>query len=153
MKIKVLKVEFSRDLILKPIADRWYEIQGAFSVDITTDIGVKRVNVDDGFVTDGRSGSAWIDAMGIAPNLGSQKELKAFICHDLLFYDIGFDFSEANEILYAMLRDAGYGWFRARLIHTAVDMVGEDHFGTPLPTDREYPNLSKIHVRHFDRLK
>lgn len=149
--MKITKVEFSREITLKPIADRWYEIQGAFSVDITTDCGVKRINVDDGFMTDGRSGSAWIDALGIAPNLGSQEELKAFICHDLLFYDIGFEFTEANELLYSMLRKAGYGWFRARLIFTAVDFFGEDHFGRPLPTDREYQNLAKIHVRHYDK--
>lgn len=146
--MKISKVEFSRDITLKPIADRWYEVQGAFTVDITTDCGVKRINIDDGFKTDGRSGSSWIDALGIAPNLGSQEELKAWVLHDILFYDIGFEFTEANELLYSMLRAAGYGWFRARLIFTAVDMFGEDHFGTPLPTDREYPNLAKIHVRH-----
>lgn len=149
--MKIVKVEFSRDITLKPLADRWYEVQGAFSITIATDCGVKRIYVDHGFMTDGRSGSSWVDALGIAPNLGSQEELKSFICHDLLFYDIGFSFTEANELLYAMLRDAGYGWFRARLIYTAVEMFGEEHFGSPLPTDREYQNLSKIHVRHCDK--
>ena len=150
--MKITKVEFSRDITLKPIADRWYEVQGAFTVEITTDCGIKRINVDDGFKTDGRSGSSWIDALGIAPNLGSQEELKAFVLHDLLFYSIGFSFDEANEILYSMLRDAGYGWFRARLVYSAVKIFGEPYFGEPLPNDREYPNLAKIHVRHVDKL-
>ena len=149
--MKVLKVEFSRDITLKPIADRWYEVQGAFSVDITTDCGVKRINVDDGFCTDGRSGSSWIDALGIAPNLGSQEELKAFVLHDLLYYDIGFSFSEANELLYGMLRAVGYGWFRAKLIYTAVEFFGESNFGEPIHSDREYPNMAKIYVRHYDQ--
>ena len=45
--MKVSKVEVSRDIILKPIADRWYEVQGAFYIDYTTDCGKIRVNVDE----------------------------------------------------------------------------------------------------------
>lgn len=149
--MKVLKVEFSRDLTLKPIADRWYEVQGAFSIDYTTDCGKIRVNVDHGFRMDGRSGSAWIDALGIAPNLGGQEEMKAFLCHDLLYYDIGFTFDEANEILYMMLRECGYGWVRSRLIYNAVSMFGESHFGLPTVDDKEYSNITKIHYRHYDK--
>jgi hypothetical protein len=149
--MKVLKVEFSRDITLKPLADRWYEVQGAWTVDYITDCGRIHIMVDDGFMFDGRSGSAWIDALGIAPNLGSQEEMKAFLCHDLLYYDIGFTFDEANELLYSMLRQCGYGWFRSRLIYNAVSLFGKDHFGLPTITDREYPNITKIHYRHYDK--
>lgn len=146
MAIKVLKVDVSHDLILKPLGDRWYEIQGAFHVDYKTDVGRIRVNVDHGFVTDGRSGGPIADV--IAPNLGSQPELKAWICHDLNAYDICFSYDETNDILYNMLRDIGYGWFRAKLVYTAVN-CSDSWFGTPLPNDKEYPNLAKIHVRHY----
>lgn len=149
--MKIDKIEFSRDITIRPIADRWYRIDGAFTIDIDTDCGRKHIQIDDGFMFDGRSGSAWIDALGIAPNLGSQNEMKAFLCHDVLYYDIGFTFDEANEILYMMLRECGYGWFRSRLIYNAVSMFGESHFGLPIVGDKEYSNITKIHIRHFDK--
>lgn len=150
--MKVNKIEFSRDITIKPIADRWYKIDGAFTIDIhLKDEGVVHIRIDDGFMFDGRSGSTWIDAIGIAPNLGSQEEMKAFLLHDILYYDIGFSFDEANEILYIMLRNCGYGWFRSRLIYNAVSMFGESHFGLPTIDDREYYNITKIHYRHYDK--
>lgn len=146
--MKVLKVEFSRDILLKPISDRWYEIQGAFSIDITTDCGVKRINVDDGFVLDGRSGGPLVDF--IAPNLGTQAELKAWTLHDICGHDLtGFTFEETNEILYMMLRQCGYGWFRAKVIYAGVS-ISDDWFGIPIIGDKSYPNITKIHVRHYD---
>ena len=147
--MRVLKVEFSRDILLKPISDRWYEIQGAFSIDITTDCGVKRINVDDGFLFDGRSGGPMVDF--IAPNLGTQAELKAWCLHDINAHDLtGFTFEETNEMLYMLLRQCGYGWFRAKVIHTAVSL-SDDWFGVPVIGDKSYPNITKIHVRHFDK--
>ena len=147
--MKVLKVEFSRDILLKPISDRWYEIQGAFTVDITTDCGVKRINVDYCFVLDGRSGGPLVDF--IAPNLGTQAELKAWTLHDICGHDLtGFTFEETNEILYMMLRQCGYGWFRAKVIYTGVSL-SDDWFGIPIIGDKSYPNITKIHVRHYDK--
>ena len=148
--MKVLKVEFSRDLTLKPIADRWYEVQGAFSIDYTTDCGKIRVNVDHGFRMDGRSGGPMVEALGIAPNLGTQEELKCWLAHDINAYDICFSYDETNDILYMMLREIGYGWFRSKLIYTAVN-CSDSWFGEPLKTDREYTNINKIHVRHTDK--
>ena len=152
MKMKVLSVEFSRDIVIKPIETLWYQVQGAFHLDYKTDVGDIRVNVDDGFMFDGRSGGPMVDALGIAPNLGSQPELKCWLAHDINAYDICFSYDETNDILYNMLRDIGYGWFRAKMIYTAVN-CSESWFGEPLPNDREFPNLAKIHVRHYDRLK
>lgn len=147
--MKILKVEFSRDITLKPIADRWYEIQGAFTVEITTDCGVKHINVDDGFVFDSRSGGPMVDF--IAPNLGTQAEVKAWCLHDICGHDLtGFTFEETNEILYTMLRQCGYGWFRAKLIYTAVSL-SDDWFGIPVIEDKSYSNITKIHVRHYDK--
>lgn len=55
--MKITKIDFSRDILLKPISDRWYEVQGAFSVNFYLEgEGVVRINVDDGFLFDGRSG-------------------------------------------------------------------------------------------------
>lgn len=148
--MKVSKVEFSRDIVIKPIEDRWYEIQGAFSIDLFTDSGHIRVNVDNGFLFDSRSGGPMIDALGIAPNLGTQDELKCWATHDIFAYDICLSYDETNELLYDMLRKAGYTWFRARMVYTAVNF-SDSWFGRPIPGDREYPNLDKIHVRHFDK--
>lgn len=148
--MKISKVEFSRDITLKPIADRWYEVQGAFAIDYTTDCGMVRVNVDHGFLLDGRSGGPMIEVLGIAPNLGTQEELKCWLCHDINAHDIYFSYDETNEILYSMLRNIGYSWVRARMIYTAVNFT-DSWFGEPAPSDREFPNITKIHVRHTDK--
>lgn len=146
------RVDVSRDITLTPVGDRWYRVQGAFTVDIFTDFGRKHIMVDDGLMFDGRSGSSWIDALGIAPNLGTQAELKEFLTHDILYYDIGFTFEEANALLRDRLRsECGYGAIRAGLIYHAVQTFGRSHFGAPAPDEREYPNLAKIHVRHYDK--
>lgn len=149
--MKVTKVEFSRDIILKPIADRWYEVQGAFTVDFYLEgEGVVHIAVDDGFMFDGRSGPKLVDYY--TPNLGTQDELKTFLIHDLLSYDIYFSFEQNNNIFYNNLRNkCGYGWTKAKIIWACVS-ISDSYFGRPLPDSREYPNLNKIHVRHVDKL-
>lgn len=146
--MKIYDVKVSRDILLEPVSDRWYRIPGAWSVDYITDCGRIHIQVDDGFMLDGRSGGPMVDF--IAPNLGTQDELKCWLVHDLNAYDICLSYEETNWLLYEMLRKIGYGWFRARAIYTAVNM-SESWFGQPLPRDREYPNLAKIHVRHYDK--
>jgi len=144
--MKFEKIEFSRDITLKPLADRWYRIDGGFSINVhLKDEGVVRICVDDGFEFDGRSGGNLVDF--IAPNLGTQDELKAWIQHDLMAYDIYFTFKETNAILYNTLRKIGYGWWKAKLIWGAVSAT-DSWFGKPLPRTREYVNLNKIHVSH-----
>lgn len=147
--MKIDKIEFSRDITIRPIADRWYRIDGAFTVDIyLKDEGVVHIRVDDGFMFDGRSGGPCVDF--IAPNLGTQDELKIWLLHDLMGYDIYFSFKETNKILYDNLRHINYGWIKANAIWSAVS-ISDSWFGRPLPDSREYPNLSKIHVRHYDK--
>ena len=151
--MKIDKIEFSRDITIKPIADRWYRIDGAFTVDIyLKDEGVVHISVDDGFMFDGRSGPKLIDYF--APNLGTQGELKTYLLHDLLSYDIYFSFNENNDIFYKNLRDknyCNYGYMKAKIIKGFVS-ISDSYFGIPLPDSREYPNLNKIHVRHYDKL-
>lgn len=144
----VTKVTCSREIILKPISDRWYSIPGHFSIDCyLLGSGVKHIVVDDGFLFDGRSGGPLVDF--IAPNLGTQDELLAWLTHDLLSYDLGFTFEETNAILYWMLRNyCGYGYLRARSIHAAVS-VSDSWFGTPSMGDKEFPNIKRIKVRHY----
>ena len=91
-----------------------------------------------------------VEALGIAPNLGTQEELKCWLAHDINAYDICFSYDETNEILYSMLRNIGYSWVRARMIYTAVNFT-DSWFGEPAPSDREFPNITKIHVRHTDK--
>lgn len=143
------KIVFSRDISLKPIADRWYRIEGAFSINVyLRDEGIVRICIDDGFEFDGRSGGPCVDF--IAPNLGTQDELKAWCFHDICGYDIYFSFKETNNILYNSLRKIGYGWYKANVILAAVSF-SDSWFGKPLPNTREYRNLNKIHVRHVDK--
>lgn len=147
--MKVEKIEFSRDITLKPIADRWYRIDGAFTIDINLkDEGVVHIIVDDGFMFDGRSGGPCVDF--IAPNLGTQEELKIWLLHDIMGYDIYFSFKETNKILYDSLRGIGYSWIKANSIWAAVS-ISDSWFGMPLPNSREYPNYNKLHIRHYDK--
>lgn len=148
--MKIVNVTVSHDIILKPVSDRWYEVQGAFTVDYFTDSGRIHICVDAGFMFDGRSGGPMVEALGIAPNLGTQAELKCWLIHDLNGYDICLSYDETNDLLYDMLRDIGYGWFKSKAIYTAVNFT-DSWFGKPLPFEREYPNIAKMHVRHFDK--
>lgn len=148
--MKINNIVFSRDISITPVADRWYRVNGAFSVDFYLDgEGVVRINVDDGFMFDGRSGPKLVDYY--TPNLGTQDELKTFLIHDLLSYDIYFSFEQNNNIFYNNLRTrCGYGWTKAKIIWACVS-ISDSYFGRPAPDSREYPNLDKIHVRHCDR--
>lgn len=141
-------IEFSRDIILKPVADRWYEVQGSFTVDIYLNKEERvNINIDDGFLFDGRSGPKIVDYY--IPNLGTQEELKTFLLHDLLSYDIYFSFSENNDIFYRNLRNlCNYSWSKSKIIWAFVS-VSDSYFGIPLPDSREYANVNKIHVRHY----
>ena len=145
-----LRARVSRDISLTPVEDRWYRVNGCFSVEIWGDFpGRKQIDVDDGFMMDGRSGPRIVDYL--IPNLGSQPELKTFLVHDLFSYDIGLTFSENNELFYNNLRGpCGYSWVTAKLAWACVS-ASDSYFGQPAPGDREYPNLGKIKVRHFDK--
>lgn len=146
----IWRADVSRDITLMPIGDRWYRIPGHFSIDIWGPFpGRKHIDVDDGFEFDGRSGPILVDYL--TPNLGSQPILKCWLTHDINAYDkSGLSFSETNALLRDMLQKAGYGHMRRNLIWAAVS-ANDSWFGEPLKGDREYPNLDKIHLRHFDR--
>ena len=146
----IWRADVSRDITLMPIGDRWYRILGHFSIDIWGPFpGRKRIDVDDGFEFDGRSGPCMADI--VMPNLGSQPELKCALVHDINAYDrSGLSFQETNALFRDMLQRVGYGYMRRNLIWAAVS-ANDSWFGEPSPDDREYPNLDKIHVRHFDR--
>lgn len=106
-------------------------------------------DVDEGFLFDGRSGPRLADH--VAPNLGTQAECKRWATHDLLGHDIGVSFVETNDDLRMGLRDdCSYSRERAGVIHRAVSLSSE-WFGQPDFTDKSYPNLAKIHVRHYPK--
>lgn len=149
--MKITKIDFSRDISITPVADRWYRVNGSFTVDFYLEgEGVVHIAVDDGFMFDGRSGPKLVDYY--TPNLGTQDELKTFLIHDLLSYDIYFSFEQNNNIFYNNLRNkCGYGWTKSKIIWACVS-ISDSYFGRPLPDSREYPNLNKIHVRHVDKL-
>lgn len=149
MDFTINKIEFSRDIVIVPVADRWYRIPHKFQITVLTDCGKLVFSIDSDFMFDGRSGGPFVDALGIS-NLGTQDLVKSWLFHDINFYDVYFTFQESNEILYMMLKKAGMGWFKARSVYVAVGMA-ESHFGEPKPNDKEYINIPKIHVSHYDK--
>jgi len=148
--MKIISCTFNRDILIKPIDDRWYEIPHKFQIKLDLGSVVKYVDVDAGFLFDGRSGGPMVDYF--APNLGTQEEIKSWLPHDIGAYDsIGLSFDENNELLHYNLREnAGYGWWSANTIKFFVG-VSEGYFGVPLPDSREYSNIEKIHLRNWDR--
>lgn len=136
---------------IEPIEARWYNIPHEVDFDFYTKSGRKHIHLDKDFMFDGRSGGLGADL--VAPNLGTQNEIKAWLCHDILFYDTsGFSFNEANLLLYKDLRNkCKYNWLRAKSVYWAVQLFGRGSFCEPAPIDREFPNLGKIHVQHFDK--
>lgn len=141
-----------QDIVIEPVGDRWYTIPHCVDIDIYIEgCGRKHIHLDAGFLFDGRSGGPGADL--IAPNLGTQEEVKAWLAHDICFFDTtGFSFSESNYILYWQLRNkCGYGWWRAKTVYWTVGLFGEGNFGEPAPNEREFPNLAKIHVSHYDK--
>lgn len=149
--MKLKSIIWSRDIEIIPVSDRWYKIPHEVDFDFYLDSGRKHIHLDADFLFDGRSGPILVDY--ISPNLGTQAEVKAYLAHDFMYYDTtGFTFSESNVILYWTLRNkCDYSWFRAKLIYWAVESFGEEMFGTPDINSREYSNLAKIHVRHYDK--
>lgn len=147
--MEILDIQFSRDIEIIPVYDRWYRIPFDFYIDIyLRDEGVVRIIVKKDFEFDGRSGGIFADL--VAPNLGSQNEVKAWLLHDLCGYDIYFSFNQTNRMLYNNLRkNCKYGYWRAHAIWFAVSATSS-WFGKPKPSDREYVNSDKILVRHND---
>lgn len=150
--MKIMDVICHYAITIAPIAERWYNIPHGFRFELITDVGRKVISVDAGFCFDGRSGGPLVDTLGIAPNLGTQDEIKAWLLHDINYYDCtGLNFDESNDLLYSMLRKCGYSWLRAKAVYNAVQLFGRGSFGEPSPDSREFCNVGKIHVRHYDK--
>lgn len=143
----MITARIDRDITIMPVGDRRYIIPHSVTawLDIPGD-GTKMVRTEPGFEFDGRSGGVVGDL--IAPNLGTQEELKCWWMHDVNGYGQTLTFEETNDLLYDMLRDIGYGRIRAGMIHTAVSM-SDSWFGEPTEDQWEYRNNGKIYVRHY----
>lgn len=142
--MQIKSIEWSRDITILPVDERWYRVPHPMKITMVTDCGVYRFKIAKNFMFDGRSGPTLVDMVGIAPNLGSQAEVKSWFLHDCLAYDIGLSFKETNYALYYSLREyAGYGRFRAKIIQGAVS-ISDAWFGEPVPGEREYCNHGKI---------
>lgn len=129
-----------------PIDDRWYEIPNSVEIFIELEgEGMVIIRLERGFRFDGRSGGPLADF--IVPNLGNQRLLACWLVHDVMGYGVLFGFEDTNEILRQMLILAGESRWKARLVGSAVGL-SRSWYGEPLPGDREYANLSKIHIRH-----
>ena len=138
------------DIKYETVADRWYRITHPFvSVVDMGKYGTKRAEVQAGFMFDGRSGPKLVD--WVAPNLGTQEEIKRWLNHDLWSYDLGLTFKENNQILRDDLEKfCGYGWIRRNGIYCAVS-ISDSYFGTPKPNEREFVNVDKIKIFHDPR--
>jgi len=139
----------NQDLYICPIADRWYRIPHRWAVDAFTDCGRVHIDVDADFLFDGRSGGKAVDH--VVPNLGTQAECKEWAKHDLFGHGLGLSFVETNDNLRMGLRDhCKYSRELAGIVHRAVSL-SDDWFGEPAFDDKSYPNLAKIHVRHYPK--
>lgn len=138
------------EVYLAPVSDRWYRIPHSWAADFYTDAGRIHVDVDKDFLFDGRSGPVLVDVF--VPNLGTQEETKRWLNHDLAGHGvIGLTFEEANDDLRMGLRDyCDYTRKMAGAIHVSVS-ASDSWFGEPGPDDKSYPNLAKIHVRHYPK--
>lgn len=148
----IYDIKFSTDIVIQPLKDRLYEIPHDFSIYIRLmGAGKITIRVKKGFVFDGRSGGKLIDL--IVPHLGTQHELKCWVLHDLLFYDILYCFDSTNNILrWDLLNNAKYGKFKAWLVWKSVQLFGRSNFGMPVDeTDPYYNNIEKIKVFYTDR--
>lgn len=137
------------DITLVPVSNRWYRIPHNVNIELTTNFGTYRIRLDKDFHFDGRSGGPFADF--VAPNLGTQREVKAWLLHDVLGYDIGLSFHETNYALYwVLVYSCSYHTYKASLIRKAVS-VSDSWFGAPKEGEREYINNGKIHLTLDDK--
>ena len=149
MSIKCIGVSTTADIIIEPIADRWYNIMQDVTINVFLQGEGKLVyDIKKGFLFDGRSGGPLCDF--IAPNLGTQKQVACWLIHDLNGYDQYLCFADTNELLRQMLINCGTSSWTSWLVKRAVSL-SDSWFGEPKPSDREYPNLKFFTVRHYDK--
>ena len=111
-----------------PVKDRLYRIASNAKCCIRTDVGCLIYTANIGFKFDGRSGGKLVD--WLVPNLGTQQETWAWLCHDILYYDFDISFETANDLLRQQLvLDAGMSSWKAGLIKYSVDRFGRSSFG------------------------
>ena len=147
--MKIITFNTSNDIIIEPLEDRWYELKHDVIVNIfLREEGKLVYTAKAGFRFDGRSGGPLADF--VVPNLGTQKEVACWLCHDIGAYDLYLSFSEINDLLAQMLVQSGVSLFKSWLVKKAVSL-SDSWFGQPAPTDREYRNMNFISVRHMDK--
>jgi hypothetical protein len=139
----IKKVQYS-DIILTPHSERRMTILKKIEYKIETKYdGVIRVDVDEEFVTDGRSGGKIIDFL--LPHFGNKKYAAAVILHDALFASKLISIELANEIFEFMLKEAGIGKIRRRLAIRAVSsFIGENAYETQDKYDDI--NINKVSI-------
>ena len=126
-----------------PIKDRLYMVAEGATCCLRTDAGCLVYTVKAGFEFDGRSGGRLVD--WLVPNLGTQQETWAWLCHDVLYYDFDISFETANDLLRQQLRvDAGYGRVRSSMICASVDRFGASSFGTCHGDNRKYVDFQWV---------
>ena len=102
-------------------------------VDVVTDEGTLHYTIKPGFVTNGRSGPEFIDA--IVPHFGNCKTLDCWIVHDMNYYEL-ISKDLADEILKHMLIIADLGELKSDLVWAAVQMFGKSSYGINSDEDR-----------------
>ena len=117
IKVKILGVEHSKiSFILHD--ERTLRSDEPFWIKVKTNVGTFHYHVDDGLITDGRSGGRFVDF--ILPHYGSGKYSYSWLIHDLNFICKRLSFQLSNSIFYHMLRWSGVGFIRSRLAYLAV---------------------------------
>lgn len=138
-RLKVLSFKIHGEIILKPIADRLYEIAETVRISVyLADGRVVVYTIKKGFRFDGRSGGMFGDLF--VPNLGTQLEIACWLIHDANGYGLYLDFTETNDMLYGMLVCAGRTRSKAWMVRTAVSLDNK-WYGIPNPESPEYRNI------------
>jgi len=146
IKVKQFNV-VTGDIKIIPRDDRWYEILEDVEIHLYLNDNTRLVyKAKAGMMFDGRSGGPLADLF--VPNLGSQRELACWLCHDIGAYALYLSYDEINDVLAQMLVLSGRSKFKAWMVKSAVSIT-DDWYGEPNKNDKEWKNLRLITVRHY----
>lgn len=110
------------ELALDPIADRLFRVSKPFRATVLTTDGKLTYEIEEGFVTDMRSGGKFVDFL--IPWTGDQATAVSWLLHDVNYYGyVSFHF--ANQILQQMLLRAKMSPWRASIVYWSVEEFGE----------------------------
>jgi len=140
--VRVLCVS-SDPIILFTERPRWHRTLTGGQMRIVTDCGVIRLDWQEGFFADGRSGGRGVD--WLMPNVGTQSDREIWFPHDILFYDFDISFETTNSIFVQTARIKKYPDWKIKLLNLGISSgIARKKFGNNTPF--EEVNKQKVNV-------